>query len=63
MHYLCVISILLGLAIAGESYSTEHDNFDMKTAVANIDTLKSMVGCFLDTNECETVSAAFKSRY
>lgn len=64
MKYLYVLSFLLALvAVNGETYSTENDDFDIDSAVADLDSLKGLVACLLDTGNCNEVIADFKSKY
>lgn len=64
MKSFYVLSFLLALAaVSAEKYDSNNDDFDIHAAVADPDTLKALVGCFLDTAVCDEVSADFKSEY
>ncbi|CAH0590221.1 unnamed protein product [Chrysodeixis includens] len=62
MKFFYALSVLLVLASvqAEETYSTENDDLDIDAVVADLDTLKGFVGCFMDTVTCHTVAADFK---
>nr|ABU87405.1 chemosensory-like protein [Trichoplusia ni] len=45
---------------AYNTYGTENDDLDIDAVVADLDTLRGFVGCFMDTTPCHTVAADFK---
>nr|AND82448.1 chemosensory protein 6 [Athetis dissimilis] len=62
MKCIYVLSLLLAFVAvqAEDKYSTENDDLDIDAVVANIDTLRGFVGCFMDTVTCHEVAADFK---
>nr|AZB49402.1 chemosensory protein 10 [Heortia vitessoides] len=60
MKTIMLVAFLVGLAIADEKYTTEHDDFDVDTLATNPEELKKFSGCFLDKNECNEVAEHFK---
>ncbi|CAH0695912.1 unnamed protein product [Spodoptera exigua] len=62
MKCIYVLSVLLAFAAvqAEDKYSTENDDLDIEAVVADLDTLKGFVGCFMDAMTCHAVAADFK---
>nr|QFR36136.1 chemosensory protein 9 [Conogethes pinicolalis] len=57
---LIALAIFVGLTAANDKYTTENDNFDVETLIANPEEFKKFTGCFLDTNPCNDISGDFK---
>nr|AGY49263.1 putative chemosensory protein [Sesamia inferens] len=59
MKLVCIVLLLTVVAVQAQ-YSTENDDLNIDALVANEESFKSFVGCFLDRVTCDAVPADFK---
>nr|UZX40231.1 chemosensory protein CSP19 [Carposina sasakii] len=61
MKFLVILSAILAVVSSeGDTYSTDNDDLDIESVVQNVEILKGFLGCFLDTDQCNNISADFK---